>query len=63
MDGTDNQEKKPSKKRRDVPISMRITAEDRELLRQLSQAMDEYSDTQTVIKLIREKARALGLLK
>jgi len=44
---------------RNVSLNLRLTGEDRELLRLLTEKLDESSDTQTIIKLIRKEAKAL----
>jgi hypothetical protein len=42
-------------------LRMRFTPDDKALLARVTEAMEEPSDTQTVLRLIREKAKALKI--
>lgn len=48
-------------KLRNVAISLRVTEDVRELLRQITEALHEPSDTQTLTRLILAKAEELNL--
>lgn len=54
---------KKSGQLRTVTFNLRITEDDRELVRLLTADMQEPSDTQTVIRIIREKAKDRGIVK
>ena len=50
-----------AKQKKTESVRMRFTPADKELLTRVTEAMEEPSDTQTVTRLIREKAKALGV--